>query len=89
MSKHQPIRFILSVENERADGICERPGIPDFVHCPKNEQKYCTIIVVVVVVSHTQRIGCQPEKLFYTVANPARRLLTRDTGSSYGRYQGT
>ena len=33
--------------------------------------------VVVVVVSHIQRIGCQPEKLLYTVANPARGLLNR------------
>ena len=33
---------------------------------------------VVVVVSHIQRIGCQPEKkLLYTVANPARGLLNR------------
>ena len=31
-----------------------------------------------VVVSHIQRIGCQPEKkLLYTVANPARGLLNR------------
>ena len=34
--------------------------------------------VVVVVVSHIQRIGCQPEKLLYTVANPARGLLNRE-----------
>ena len=34
---------------------------------------------VVVVVSHIQRIGCQPEKkLLYTVANPARGLLNRE-----------
>ena len=32
---------------------------------------------LVVVVSHIQRIGCQPEKLLYTVANPARGLLNR------------
>ena len=37
------------------------------------------IYVVVVVVSHIQRIGCQPEKkLLYTVANPARGLLNRE-----------
>ena len=36
-----------------------------------------TVVVVVVVVSHIQRIGCQPEKLLYTVANPARGLLNR------------
>ena len=32
------------------------------------------LVVVVVVVSHIQRIGCQPtrKKLLYTVANPAR-----------------
>ena len=35
------------------------------------------VTVVVVVVSHIQRIGCQPEKLLYTVANPARDLLNR------------
>ena len=34
--------------------------------------------VVVVVVSHVKRIGCQPEKLLYTVANPARGLLNRE-----------
>ena len=31
-----------------------------------------------VVVCHIQRIGCQPEKLLYTVANPARGLLNRE-----------
>ena len=36
------------------------------------------MVVVVVVVSHIQRIGCQPEKLLYTVANPARGLLNRE-----------
>ena len=35
-------------------------------------------VVVVDVVSHTQRIGCQPEKILYTVANPARGLLNRE-----------
>ena len=35
-------------------------------------------VVVVVVVSHIQRIGCQPENLLYTVANPARGLLNRE-----------
>ena len=34
--------------------------------------------VVVVVVSYIQRIGCQPEKILYTVANPARGLLNRE-----------
>ena len=33
--------------------------------------------VVVVVVFHIQRIGCQPEKLLYTVTNPVRGLLNR------------
>ena len=33
----------------------------------------------VVVDSHFQRIGCQPEKLHYSVANPARGLLSRET----------
>ena len=36
------------------------------------------LLFVVVVVSHIQRIGCQPEKLLYTVANPARGLLNRE-----------
>ena len=37
------------------------------------------ICIAVVVVSHIQRIGCQPEKkLLYTVANPARSLLNRE-----------
>ena len=37
------------------------------------------VVVVGVVVSHIQRIGCQPEKkLLYTVANPARGLLNRE-----------
>ena len=35
-------------------------------------------LFVVVVVSHIQRIGCQPKKLLYTVANPARGLLNRE-----------
>ena len=38
-------------------------------------------VIVVVdtydVVSHIQRIGCQPEQLLYPVANPARGLLIR------------
>ena len=36
--------------------------------------------VVVVVVSHIQRIGCQPEKttVLYTLANPARGVLNRE-----------
>ena len=31
-----------------------------------------------IVASHIQRSGCQPEKLLYTVANPARGLLNRE-----------
>ena len=34
--------------------------------------------VILYVVSHIQRIGCQPEKLLDTVANPARGLLKRE-----------
>ena len=34
-------------------------------------------VVVVVVVSHIQRIGCQPKKQLYTLVNPARGLLNR------------
>ena len=34
--------------------------------------------VVVVVVCHIQRIGCQPEKNYFTLANPARGLLNRE-----------
>ena len=37
-----------------------------------------TATVVVAFVSHIQRTGCQPEKLLYTVANPARGLLNRE-----------
>ena len=33
------------------------------------------VVVVVIVVSHIQRIGCQPEKNY--LANPARGLLNR------------
>ena len=36
------------------------------------------VVVVVVVVSHIQRIGCQPEKLLYTVTNPDRGLLNKE-----------
>ena len=40
--------------------------------------RFC-LFVVVVVVSHIQRIGGQPEKtILYTVANPARGLLNRE-----------
>ena len=47
-----------------------RPFVPT-VMAPK-------LVVVVVVVSHIQRIGYQPrKKLLYTVANPARGLLNR------------
>ena len=31
-----------------------------------------------VVVSAIQRIGCQPEKTLYMIANPARGLLNRE-----------
>ena len=34
-------------------------------------------VVVVVVVSHIQRIGCPPEKVLYTVDTPARGLLNK------------
>ena len=34
--------------------------------------------VMLFVVSHIQRIGCQPEKNYYTVANPARGLLNKE-----------
>ena len=37
------------------------------------------VVLIVVVVSHIQRIGCQPEKLlYYTVANTARGLLNKE-----------
>ena len=39
---------------------------------------FIPIVVVVVVVSYIQRIGCQPEKLLYAVANPARGLLSKE-----------
>ena len=37
-------------------------------------EKMSKRLIVVVVVSHIQRIGCQPEKLLNTVVNPARGL---------------
>ena len=46
-------------------------------------------LVVVVVVSHIQRIGCQPEKLLYTVANPARGLLNREKRTKENVWQYT
>ena len=37
------------------------------------------MLLLLFVVSHIQRIGCQPEKkLLYTVASPARGLLNRE-----------
>ena len=36
------------------------------------------VVVVVVVVSHIQRNGCQPEKLLYRVVDSARGLLNRE-----------
>ena len=39
--------------------------------------RWLMMVFVVVVVSHIQRIGCQSEKLLYTVANPSRGLLNR------------
>ena len=44
--------------------------------CPGRTTMY-GVTAVVVVASHIQRIGCQPEKPLYTVANPARGLLNR------------
>ena len=38
-------------------------------------------VIMLFVVSHIQRIGCQPEKdyqVLYTVANPARGPLNRE-----------
>ena len=35
----------------------------------------CFLTCCFFVVSYIQPIGCQPEKLLYTVANPARGLL--------------
>ena len=41
-------------------------------------KKIQLLLLLFVVVSHIQRIGCQPEKkVVYTVANPARGLLNR------------
>ena len=46
------------------------------------------VVVVVVVVSHIQRIGCQPEKE-YMVANPARGLLNRKKRTKENVWQHT
>ena len=43
-----------------------------------NSSRTVRLLIVVVVVSTIQRIGCQFEKLLYTVANPARGLLNRE-----------
>ena len=40
--------------------------------------RHTVVVVVIVVVSHIRRIGCQPEVTTYTVANPARGLLNRE-----------
>ena len=47
------------------------------------------VVVAVVVVSHIQRIGCQPPKLLYTVANPARCLLNREKRTNEKVWQRT
>ena len=49
-------------------------------------------IIGCIVVSHIQRIGCQPEKnyeVLYTVANPARGLLNREKGTKEKVWQHT
>ena len=48
---------------------------------PEEVGRRSIVVVVVVAVSHIQRIGCQLETttlLFYTVANPARGLLNSE-----------
>ena len=46
-------------------------------------------ILLFVVVSHIQRIGCQPEKTLYMVANPARGLLNRKNRTKEEVWQNT
>ena len=46
----------------------------------RSSTRRVSVVVALVVVSHI-RIGCQPEKLLYTVANPARGLLNREKGT--------
>ena len=41
------------------------------------------IAFIALVVSHIQRIGRQPEKLLYTVANPAPRAWSAEQGNVY------
>ena len=43
-----------------------------------NSPPFALLLLLFVVVSPIQRVGCQPEKLLYTVANPARGLLNRE-----------
>ena len=73
----QPLDNIFSRSRER------------FFYIQDNKEEHITTIrseaervidrtLPVFVVAHIQRIGCQPEKLFYTVANPARGPLNRE-----------
>ena len=63
-------------------------GVSTVARCPKNIVgvgpigKLSNIYNVVLVVSHIQRISCQPEKTTYTVANPARGLLNRENNNN-------
>ena len=69
--------FSTSSTRQLLGGITESStGHPEEVG-----RRSIVVVVVVVAVSHIQRIGCQPETttlLFYTVANPARGLLNSE-----------
>ena len=66
--------FKVKTEKPKTEKI---RGIQGFILFLLFKEKSETVFVV--VVSHIQRIGCQPEKnYFYTVANPARGLLNRE-----------
>ena len=72
--------FSTSSTRQLLGGITESSkGHPEEVG-----RRSIVVVVVVVAVSHIQRIGCQPEtttlllRVFYTVANPARGLLNSE-----------
>ena len=82
MSDDYKSRYIIVIVPRSPYGIYETPQWFTNKTDQKGESQankhWSLKPVVLVVVSHIQRIGCQPEiKLLYTVANPARGLLKR------------